>query len=115
MVVKSGVIAAYDEFKHSLEEFVREDEREYVDVFESDPGILWASIGTEKFRDVPSTTRQELIWEHLSKSLSPEARRYCWGVQCMDVTEYRESVVRRISGSVGLFSKGSSGEDVTNA
>lgn len=114
MVVKTGVVAAYDEFKQRLEEFVGEDERRYVDVFESDPGILYANVGTDRFRDVPSTTRQEMIWDYLSRSLSPEARRYCWGVQCMDVSEYRESVLRRTSGSIGLSVRGSGQEDASN-
>ncbi len=111
MVVKTGVLAAYDEFEQRLKEFVAEDERECVDVFESDPGILWANVGSEKFRNVPSTTRQEMIWEYLGKVLSKDARRYCWGVHCMDVSEYREALLRRNLGGHSYPRAGSGNDD----
>ena len=114
MVVKTGVLAAYEEFEQKLKEFVAEDERQYVDVFESDPGILWANVGTQKFQGIPSTTRQEMIWEYLRNALSQHALHYCWGVHCMDVSEYREAVLHRSSRSADFYMRGSNQEDVSN-
>ena len=114
MDARTSILAAYDEFKHKLEEFVGEKERQYVDVFESGPGVLWANIGTDKFRGVPSTNRQKMIWEYLNRSLSPDSLPYCWGVQCMDVSEFRESIIPRTSASIGLSVRGADEEDASH-
>lgn len=113
MVVRTGVIEAYDAFKQALERFVEESERGNIEVFESPPGILWANIGTEKFRNVPSTTRQEMIWEYLARELSKDVLHYCWGVHCMDTSEYREASIGRRSASATLpfFTEGADADD----
>lgn len=85
--------------------------RDYVRVFESDPGVLWANVGTDKFQNVPSTKRQEMIWDHLGKVLSKDARRYCWGVHCMDFSEYREADLRQNLSEYAHPQTGSSDDD----
>jgi stress-induced morphogen len=111
--VRTGVVEAYDAFKQALESFVDESERGNTDVFQSPPGILWANVGTEKFRGVPSTRRQEMIWAYLGKELSEDVLHYCWGVHCMDTSEYREASIARRSASetLRLFVEGTDADD----
>jgi hypothetical protein len=88
-------LKAYEAFQRALESFVEGGEKGNIEIFESPPGVLWANIGTQKFNGVSSTDRQEMIWKHLRDSLSVDDLRHCWGVQCMDVSEYRESLTTR--------------------
>lgn len=98
MVAQASVVKARESFHRALKGFVAENERDNIEVIESPPGILWANIGTDRFLGVASTERQEMIWSHLRTRLGVDELRYCWGVQCLDASEYHDTLVRRNNG-----------------
>jgi hypothetical protein len=102
MVAQASVVKARESFHHALEGFVNANERANIEVIESPPGVLWANIGTDRFLGVPSTDRQEMIWSHLRARLGADELRYCWGVHCLDASEYHETLARRNDGGQTL-------------
>ncbi len=74
----------------ALIDFVGEDEREFVHVFESSPGHLRAVVGSDRFKNTNVTRRQEIIWNHLKEKVSAHDLRLLWGVHPLDRDEYYE-------------------------
>lgn len=89
----ADLVQAAKSIEKALREFVHEDEREFVHVFESTPGFLRAVVGSNKFKTIGITERQNVIWRFLKEKVGAEHLQFCWGIHPMDVDEYYDQHV----------------------
>jgi len=85
---KTDLVKAADALRAAMEELVAPKEHENIHVFESVPGHLRVVVGSDSFKGVGITERQERVWKQLKKKVEPGDLQYCWGVHPMDLDEY---------------------------
>ncbi|MFH0980963.1 MAG: hypothetical protein V2A79_05440 [Planctomycetota bacterium] len=86
----TDLVKAAEAIREALVAFVAAGEKDYVHVFESSPGHLRAVVGSDQFKNVGITERQERIWNHLKSKVAAEHLRFCWGIHPLDIEEYYE-------------------------
>ncbi|MCK4659684.1 MAG: hypothetical protein KAV82_09215 [Phycisphaerae bacterium] len=86
----ADLVKAARAIQQALTEFVREGEKGNVHVFESLPGNLRAVVGSDQFKNMGITERQDMIWDYMEKTVAADHLRFCWGIHPMDLEEYYE-------------------------
>ncbi len=92
MVAKNNIVTAIREIDEALNGFVKNRACDKVYVFESEWGHVRALIGSDAFKDMNVIDRQELVWDYLRDKVSPEHLALLYGVNAMDIEEYKRNV-----------------------
>ena len=96
---KSDMIEAARAISTALRDYVDEEDRERIQVFESSYGYLRAIVGSKKFRGMGVMRRQDEIWDYLDKNVTQAHLGHCFGVHPLDPDEYDEECFPQSSSS----------------
>jgi len=104
---KADLIKAAEVIKKAIKGFVRDDEHNNIDVFESSAGHLRVIVGSDVFKDKGPVERQNMIWDYLKNKVPREHLVYCFGVHTMNAAEYEEArFPESAAESMGRFTDG---------
>ncbi len=90
MAKKTTLRSSIKTIEEALRAFVKDDSPLHVFVFESSRPYLRALIVNDHFVDMQVSTRQNEIWDHLKKELTPDLLDILWGVHPYTWQEYDE-------------------------
>lgn len=111
---KADLIAAAKAIREAIVGFVNAHEAQHVRIFESSPGHLRVIVGSDKFKSMGLTERQDLIWDYLRSKVGETHLEHCWGIHPLDATEYEEEFFPQSYASSSSMSVLQEGEEITN-
>lgn len=95
MAQEAELVTAADKITLGLRSFVDNTERENIRVIVSSHKQLHAFIGSNRFKDMGSSQRQNDIWKFLRKTVDDQYLKHCNVVYTMDVLEF-ETFIREV-------------------
>lgn len=106
MAQKTDLEASANEIEKALHDLAPEGEKARVFVFESSHGTLRAIVATDAFKGVGLAKRQNLVWEHLRKSVEADHLRVLFGVHVYDLEEFATLFPGDATGAITAFISG---------